>query len=114
MELPEVIYHVRRTTTTKAPYYGSKNRRIYAQRNHVSQFLQPNQKDHYVVHKLVPGGEWEDVTDEFVCEHIIMSCNVCGTMYDNDFSPPAECHNGPDDWDVAVQQRKRCDTHKRK
>lgn len=46
------------------------------------------------------------------CTHIMMICNKCGTVYDQDFHPPAMCHNGATDWDVFESHRTECRIHR--
>lgn len=111
MSLPDAIYHIRRVTHRKKPYYGRSDRRIYAQKNHVTQYIGSNQhNDEFEIHKLTPGGQWEDVTKEWICEHHIGVCVVCGDEYDVDFEPALYCHDD-DSWHVRIEHRIKCLTH---
>lgn len=112
--LPDTVYHVNRRSDKAKPYYGRRDVRIYGGKQGVAAFLSANTpKDTFEVHALEPGEDWKDVTQEFLCSHIIMVCNVCGVEYDNDFSPPAMCHFGDRDWSVRAEQRYKCRIHRR-
>lgn len=65
-ELPRAVYHVRRFGDAKKPYYGRSDRRMYDHERYVRQFMGPSGDQWtYEVHRLMPGGQWEDITHEF-------------------------------------------------
>jgi hypothetical protein len=64
--LPDAVYHVVRHRNTARPYYGARNVRLYSRKADVALFISHAKPgDTFTVNMLIPGGDWQDVTEEF-------------------------------------------------
>ena len=61
---PKQVYAVERISTRAKPYYGRKDKRLYAEAAHVRQFI-GRSADQFKVY-VMQEDFWEDVTDQFV------------------------------------------------